>query len=111
MIVWQEARKLKRPPPKGERGNLMARRSGQITARGERRWREPMTGPESWRSSLEAMTTDELDALLTDEERAQWFRAIAGRLPDDQTPVREVLTEEELRELLAGVLAETRASA
>ncbi len=72
--------------------------------------RKTGTALESWRSSLEAMTVDELDALLTDEERAQWFRAIAGRLPDDQTPVREVLTDEDLRELLAGVLAETRAS-
>ncbi len=66
------------------------------------------TSPESWRSSLEAMSVDELDALLTDEERALWFRAIAGRLPDDRTPVGEALTEEDLRELLGGVLAETR---
>ncbi len=48
-----------------------------------------MTAQESWRGSLESMSVDEL---LTDEERAQWFRAIAGRLPDDQTPVGEVLT-------------------
>ena len=63
---------------------------------------------ESWRSSLEAMSVDELDALLTDEERALWFASIAGRLPDDRTPVLEVLTDGDLRELLAGVLAETR---
>ncbi len=63
----------------------------------------------AWRSSLEAMSVDELDALLTDEERARWFRAIAGQLPDKKTPVGEVLSERDLREILAGVLAETRA--
>ncbi len=67
-----------------------------------------MTAQESWRGSLESMSIDELDPLLTDEEKARWLTAIAGQLPDDRTPVREVLTEEDLRELLAGVLAETR---
>ncbi len=69
------------------------------------------TALESWRGSLEAMSADELDALLTDDERARWFRAIAGRLPDDQVTVSEALAEEDLRDLLAQVLAETRASA
>ena len=54
---------------------------------------------------------DELDEPLSDDEKAQWFAVIAGRLPGDRIPVGEVLTEGELRELLARVLAETRASA
>ncbi len=70
--------------------------------------RRSATALESWRSSLEAMSIDELDALLTDEEKAQWFRAIAGRLQGNRTPVGQVLADEELRELLAAVLAETR---
>ncbi len=67
-----------------------------------------MSPSESWRSSLEAMSFDDIDSLLIDEERSLWFASIAGRLPDDQTPVGQVLSDGDLRELLAGVLAETR---
>ena len=49
------------------------------------------TALESWRSYLEAMSLDELDeldALLTDDERSRWFRAIAGRNDDRQPRCR-----------------------
>ncbi len=68
------------------------------------------TALDSWRSSLEAMSLDELDALLSDDEKAQWFAAVAGRLPDDRIPVGELLTSE-LVAVLAEVLAQTRACA
>ena len=66
---------------------------------------------EAWRSALEEVSPDELDALLTHKERASWFRAIAEALPDNRTPVGEVLTEADVVRLLAGVLAETRGTA
>ena len=68
------------------------------------------TALDSWRSSLEAMSLDELDGLLTDEERSLWFAAIAGRRPDDRIPVGELLTSD-LVAVLAEVLAQTRACA
>ncbi len=52
---------------------------------------------------------DELDELLSDDEKAQWFAAIAGRLPDDRIPVGELLTTDRVA-VLAEVLAQTRAS-
>ena len=66
-----------------------------------------MTALESWRGSLEAMSLDELDELLSDEERSLWFAAIAGRRLDDRIPVGELLTSD-LVAVLAEVLAQTR---
>ena len=57
---------------------------------------------------LEVQIRDYAAELLSDEERSLWFAAIAGRLPDKRTPVGEAVKDGELRELLAGVLAETR---
>ncbi len=68
------------------------------------------TALDSWRSSLEAMSLDELDALLSDDEKAQWFAAVAGRLPDDRIPVGELLTSD-LVAVLAELLAQTRGRA
>ncbi len=62
-----------------------------------------VTALESWRGSLEAMSLDELDELLTDEERGLWFAAIAGRLTDLGEPLTSDLVA-----VLAGVLATTR---
>lgn len=64
-----------------------------------------MTTLEAWRSSLDGMSLDELDELVTDDERGAWLRAIADRPPDDG----RALTERDLAELLAQVLAATSA--
>jgi hypothetical protein len=64
---------------------------------------------EEWVEVLSDMSSEELSAFLTPEEKTLWIQKISNHMPDtNKTTVGEVLTNKELRELLADVLEETR---
>ena len=66
------------------------------------------TTREVWRRSLAEMTDEEREDLLSEEEWDLWLRKIRAWLPNDQTSVYEVLTSDDLLEILLDVIAETR---
>ena len=54
------------------------------------------------------MTDEEREDLLSEEEWDLWNRKIRAWLPNDQTSVCEVLTSDDLLEILLDVIAESR---
>ena len=67
-----------------------------------------MSNGNTWSDRIQSLSQEELQGFLTPDEKSRWMTAIAEQLPDDFTPVGEVLTDEGLRELLSRVLDETR---
>jgi hypothetical protein len=64
---------------------------------------------EEWVEVLSDMSAEDLNAFLTLEEKTLWIQKISNHMPNaNKTTVGEVLTNGELRRLLADVLEETR---
>ena len=63
---------------------------------------------ELWRDFVGRSSPDALDVFLTIRERVEFFGKVAAALPDRRTSVRAALTDQDLRELAAEVLYQSR---
>ena len=66
-----------------------------------------VTDRQYWKEIFRDCTAAEIRAELGDEEEALWLERVYARVPEGR-PLEEVLTTDEILELLLDVLEETR---